>query len=131
MAKAHQDEIEKELKALTRQLTDTAQILSDLQKQKSDIERKKKQLESQLSQLRKPDKLQISEHAILRYAERHYDLPVEKIRKEIFELMDGAQDLQLLKFRGFVVKGNTVVTYTPTTEDSARKAEQVVRQPTG
>ena len=125
MAKVNQDEIEKELKALNRQLTDTSQILSDLQKQKSEIEKKKRQLESQLSQLRKPAALQVSDHAVLRYAERHYDLPVEKIREEIFKKMDGAQDLNLLKFRGFIVKGNTVVTYTPTTEDFARQAEKL------
>ena len=113
------DEIEKELRSLRREYEDTGQIVKDLQDKRQDTHDKIRALEREQSKLCEADSLQISDHAILRYAERHYGLDVEDLKKEMRTKLKGASELKTLRFEGFVVKGNSVVTYVPTTEDRA------------
>jgi regulator of replication initiation timing len=103
-------EIEQKIRQLEREQTDSDQIMQSMQERARVIQKELRRLRSHLSHL-KPNKLVVSEHAVLRYAERFHAIPVEDIRKEIEEKLKGAKDLQELHFQGFVVKNNTVITY--------------------
>lgn len=111
-------EVEKELKPLKRELTETDQIMRDMQTRRNVVAKKVQQLENQLKQLMKPKDLVVSDHALLRYMERRQGIAVEEVRQEIREALIGATDLGSLKFKGFVVQGHTVVTYVEPTQSS-------------
>ena len=79
-------------------------------------------LQNQLASLQTvPKTLVVSDHVVLRYAERHYNIPVEKIRQEIADKLKGAEKLGSLKANGFIVRGHTVVTYVPTQQDAENR----------
>lgn len=105
-------EKEKELKALEREEIDTKDIVSGLQKRLSTIARKTNEIKNALRDM-KPKDLQVSDHVVLRFLERNHGIDVEGVRKEIREKLSGAENLGNLKVAGFIVKGNTVVTYVP------------------
>lgn len=111
------ENIEKELRALRREDLDLQPVMSDLEKRKAFLTRRIKELESQEAQLKAPKDLFITDHAVLRYAQRHYGLDVHAIREEIKKYMAGAGDFGTLKLWGFVIRNNTVVTYTPNIDD--------------
>jgi len=107
-------EKEKELKALEREEKDTKDIVSGLQQRLSTIARKINDLRNALRDM-KPKNLQVSDHVVLRYLERNHGINVDGVRKEIKEMLEGAEHFGDLKVGGFIVKGNTVVTYVPPT----------------
>jgi predicted nucleic acid-binding Zn-ribbon protein len=59
-----------------------------------------------------PATLAISEHVVLRYAERHYGVDAEKIRAEILAKVGPlVSKIGNAEAGGFVIKNNVVVTY--------------------
>lgn len=113
-AEQEQRRIEKEtrLKALSRELADTDQILTDLRARRDTVSHSIRCLTHEIEQLRvRPGSLKVSDHAILRYAERHYSFPFEKVKSEIATILNGVESLGDVRFSGFIVKGSTVTTY--------------------
>jgi septal ring factor EnvC (AmiA/AmiB activator) len=104
------DEVEKNLKALRRELTDNEQITAEMSQRRNTLKQKIQKLENQLEQL-KPKKIRISDHALLRYMERHQGIAVEEVRQHMLNELKGAEEIGLHKYAGFVLQGGTVVTY--------------------
>lgn len=105
-------EVEKQIKALENELRDSDQIVKDMQARRGDILKKLSSLKNTLFNL-KPKNLVVSDHVVLRYLERHYDIPIEAVKKEINDKMASAKNMGDLRFDGFIVKGNVVVSYVP------------------
>lgn len=105
-------EAEKSLKRMRTEYADTGQIMNDLGQKRIQLEKNIKSVENQLASLRPPN-LTVSDHAVLRYAQRRYDFPFDKVKSEIEAMLKGANDLGTLKVQGFVVKNNVVTTYLP------------------
>src|SRR5271167_3613278 len=99
------DEVEKNLKALRRELADTDQILADMKQRRNTVNQKVQKLENQLEQL-KAKPLRVSDHALLRYMERHHGIDVEEVRRHILEELRGAEEIGLHKYAGFVLQGH-------------------------
>jgi hypothetical protein len=118
---AKSDEVEKRIQLLERELTDSAQIVQDMVARQKKVSSELKNLRNQLSQIKKPKRITVTDHVILHYAERHYKLPIDQIRQEIMEKLNGAETLKDIKYCGFIVKDNAVVTYVPTVEDKANQ----------
>lgn len=117
----YQQKLEAELKQLERQLADTTQIMNDLHEQNRVLQRKVNAARSRLESFKfNPKALVISDHVILRYAERNHGFGFEEVRQEIYELMKGAESIGSLKFRGFIVRGHTVVTYIHPDEEKGQ-----------
>lgn len=104
-------ELEKNIKHLERKIQDADQIMKDLAKQIKTDSMKLADLKNTLNQLI-PGEVTISDHAVLRYLERHVKINVEAYRDEIKNIV-GSSNISELKFRGFTLKNNTVVTYIP------------------
>jgi len=121
------EETEQQIKRLEREINDSAQIMADMTVRQSQAKKELQGLKNTLSQL-KPKKLVVSDHAILRYAERHHGIDVDGIRREISEKLSGVETIGDLNFKGFIVKGNTVTTYIPTQEDADVQRKQNVVQ---
>lgn len=109
------EEAEKELKALRRELADTDPVLQQMNQRRNWVTQKIKKLENQLEQL-KPKELKVSDHALLRYMERHQGIAVEEVRQHIQNELKGALEIGLHKYAGFVLQGHTVVTYVEPTK---------------
>ena len=109
-------ETQKKIATLERELIDTSQIVDDLIKRKRLVEKELQVLKNTLSNL-VPKNLIVSDHSVLRYAERHYSFPFDRIKAEIEEKLKGCTSLQNLQYNGFIVRGNTVVTYVPQSSD--------------
>lgn len=105
------EEVEKQLKPLRRELADNDQIVREMQTRRAVLAKKIRKLEEQLKQLQKPKDLVVSDHALLRYMERHQGIAIEEVRAEIQKALNGVQEIGSVKFGGFVVQGHTVVTY--------------------
>ena len=103
--------VEDRIREISRELQDTAQIAKDLEAQRKQKAGELKNLQNTLAQLKAPRELEVTDHAVLRYAERHYGLNVEQLRAEIAAIMESTHDIGSLQFEGFIVKNNTVVTY--------------------
>lgn len=121
MNKDKKTETEKKIKELERELKDSTQILNDMQVRKVQAEKELRNLKNYLNNLT-PKVLEVSDHAVLRYAERHYSFPFEKIKKEVQEILKGAGTMHNLRYSGFVIKGNTVITYLPQASDGQTSA---------
>jgi septal ring factor EnvC (AmiA/AmiB activator) len=112
----------KELHKLRKEEASISEVIRDTQKHQSKLQKEIAVLQNQLTSLQATEKnLIVSDHAVLRYAERHYNIPVEKIRQEMADKLKGAEKLGNVKVQGFVVRGHTVVTYVPTTQDLKNK----------
>lgn len=107
-----QVELEKRLKELEREYHDTGEVVAQMNTRRKQVESEIRQLRNQISQL-KPKELGVTDHALLRYMERHLGIDVEGIRKEILEKVAQLPDLGSMKIAGFVVKEKSVVTYVP------------------
>lgn len=105
------EEILKELKSLEGELSTNEQIVNDMQNRKSTLKNKINKLKNSLEHVKPPPSIHISDHALLRYMERHQNIDVEGVRQHIRELLAGSESVVSFKFLGFVVKGNTVITY--------------------
>jgi hypothetical protein len=108
--KARMEEITRQIGALERELKDSDQITRDMLERRQTILRELASLRNAL-QTFIPKELTVSDHAVLRYAERHYKFPIDKIRGEIHARLKTAKNVGEITFMGFVIKGNTVVTY--------------------
>jgi len=103
----------KKLKNLEQELKQNDQICRDLQvrnrKVSSDIRNLSNIIAQNESTLKK--EWQITDHAVLRYIERKYQLPIEDVKKEISEMIKNYGLGDTDNFMGFVLRGNTVITY--------------------
>lgn len=109
-------EIEKRIKELEREVANADQIMTDLgmQRKKADIELK--QARNHLDQIT-PKEIGISDHALLRYLERHLNINVEAARFDMMEKVKCLKDFgSTVTVGSFVVKNNVVVTYLPEKE---------------
>ncbi len=116
-------ELERQHKGLTRELTDNKQIVDDMVKRQRALTGELSNIENQIRQLRNsmPENIEVTNHAILRFAQRRYGLDVEGMKREITDLVKGAElGLNEIRFNGFVIKNNAVITYLPTAVDLAR-----------
>lgn len=115
------EELERESRALRKELGDNQDIATQMTKRRQTIEQRLVIINNQLKQLR-PKALQkpnITDHAILRYAERHYGLQLDTLRQEIAAAIgDVDPSLGEVRFKGFVLKGSSVITYVPTGADA-------------
>ncbi len=105
-------ELEKELKQAQTELTGLTDTLEGLTARKQVVGQRVRAIQNQLEQM-KPRDLQISDHVVLRYMEREHGIDVEGVREMLKEMLKGAANLGDLKVQGFVIRGNTVVTYVP------------------
>lgn len=107
-------DLNKRIEELERERKDSAQIIADMSARQTAIAKELKTLRASLKQADSTG-LRVSDHAVMRYAERHYNINFEAIRAEIeakFKAMpEGTTNIHIL---GWVVKDNTVVTYHPT-----------------
>jgi septal ring factor EnvC (AmiA/AmiB activator) len=108
-------ELEKKISALEREIRESEQITTDMAAKISATKTQLKQLLHQLSQLQ-PREIAVTDHALVRYAERYHGLPMEQIREELRQKLSGA--IGNIRVDGFVIKNNAVVTYL--TPSSAR-----------
>lgn len=105
-------ELEKQLKQLEREHKDTEQIMSDMGVRRKKVEIEIKQIRNQLSSMT-PKEVGITDHALLRYLERHCGINVEAARFDMMEKVKACKDMGAITVLGFVVKNNSVVTYLP------------------
>lgn len=110
-------ETNKRLAEVRRQLADTKPLIQQMLENIKKLEREEANLENTLNNLI-PKEMTVTDHATIRYAERHYGLDVAAVKKEVL-----AQVLELSKTLGcnfttdkFVVRNNAVVTYLPEKE---------------
>jgi len=108
----HRD-LEAELKKLRRKKQDLDPMVIDLKHQLRVTDERIIEVERRLANM-KPANLTVSEHCILRYAERHYKVPVDQIAKEILDKVRAVSELGDVQALGFVIRNNVVVTYKPT-----------------
>lgn len=107
--------LEKELKILEREMADSDQIVADMQARRRTLEKKVSSLRNTIATT-KPKNIVVTDHAVLRYLEREHGIGVEEVREEIMERLRGAENIGILQFQGFVIRGNHVVTYVPPNE---------------
>jgi hemerythrin-like domain-containing protein len=106
--KAHEDR----LYQLMRELKENREIVREMVQRDRWLEREIKAVKSHIANL-VPRAIEVTDHAVLRYAERRAGLNLNQIREEIARLVAGCEDMGEVKINGFVVKNNTVVTYIP------------------
>jgi septal ring factor EnvC (AmiA/AmiB activator) len=109
-------ELERKLRELEREHKDTEQIMSDMGVRRKKVEIEIKQLRNQLTSLQ-PKEIGVSDHALLRYLERHCGINVEAARFDMLEKVKCLKDFGTVTAAGFVIKNGTVVTYLPEKQD--------------
>jgi hypothetical protein len=110
-------EMQKELRSYERELLDNEEVIRQMQGRQTALRKWVHSLKSRIEQFLVPSKtLGISDHALIRYLERRHGIDMEEVKEEMRKEMDGAQNLGGIKYKGFVVQGNTVVTYYPPNE---------------
>lgn len=114
--------------SLKTEIKDIEQILASLREERRELgkktvaldkailstkEKRRELLEKQEQEKQTPElkSLHITDHALLRLAERKYLINIEELRQEILDTLKGAEALKNLKAMGFVVKDNRVVTF--------------------
>jgi len=99
------------------ELRQNEEIRKDLETRNKELLSKIKQLTNSIIQLEKESKgLVITDHAILRYMERKFKMPIEDVKKEILLIINscGREKLGIgdsSNCLGFVIRGNSVITY--------------------
>lgn len=112
-------DLERRIREAEIEERDSNQIAQDLNKQIQQLNKKSSDARNTLRQLRKelsnliPQEVEVSDHAVLRYLERHYGVDIEGARREIKQRFSGAENLGELQVQGFIVKNNVVTTYLP------------------
>lgn len=103
---------EKELASIQRELRENNEIVQGLAARKKILLSQESQLKNTLKQLI-PTSFTVSDHAVLRYIDRHCGFDVEKLRQEICSLVISFADLGEMERNGFRIKDQTVVTFIP------------------
>lgn len=102
----------KKLKNLETEYTQNSQINKDLADRNRTLNDEIRKLKTQISQMeRQTEGWHITDHALLRYIERKYKLPVDKIRQEILTTLKDYNWGDTDNCMGFVVRGNSIITY--------------------
>lgn len=115
-------ELEKKLRGLNREHTDNKAMVEQMVARQRTVYADIVQVDNQIRLLKTqmPESMVVSNHALLRYAERRYSLPLDNLEKEILSMVRGAEmGADEVHYKGFVIKNNTVITYIPTAEDIA------------
>lgn len=106
-------ELEREISQLKRELIDTDQVVSQMIDRRKEAKLRLDNLEAEAKKL-KPRVLEVTDHAVMRYAERHHGFDFNKVRNEMSERLTALGDFVTDgKVAGFVIKGNRVITYIP------------------
>ena len=104
--------IQKKLKTLEQEYTQNDQIHRDLYARNRVVGEEIKSLKYQLARMAKlSEGWHITDHALLRYIERKYNLPVSEVKKEILGVLKNYNLGDSDNCMGFVVRGNAVITY--------------------
>jgi ATP-dependent Clp protease ATP-binding subunit ClpA len=103
-------EVQKQIAALRRELKENQEISDGLAARRRAIDADLKQLENTAAQLA-PVELTVTDHAVVRYLERHCGFDVRRLRQEIADLLQGFADANDAEVCGFKIKGKTVVTF--------------------
>lgn len=110
-------EYKKVLHSCEVEVKQNEQIRKDLETRNRELLNKIKQIANSISQLEKENKdLVITDHAILRYMERKFKMPIEDVKKEILVIINSCDRAKLgigdsSNCLGFVIRGNSVITY--------------------
>ena len=108
-------ELKKKLKSIEQEYKQNDQIWKDLEDRNKKLNIEIRTLSNTVYQLEttiEKEDLVVTDHAVLRYIERKYKLPIEDTRKEILDLLKSYDVLgKTEKFKGFVIRGNSVITY--------------------
>jgi hypothetical protein len=116
-------DLEKRLKTLMSEFTSSKQLVDDMFKRQREVDGMIKNIEGEIYKLKMsmPENLTVTNHAMLRYAERRYGFQAAKVEQEIKDMCKGAElGLDEVHFNGFVIKNNAVITYLPSAVDLAR-----------
>ncbi len=109
---ARKQEAERKLKALNREIEDSEGIERELVSRIGALKKEREQVKNKLATL-SPDQVKVSDHAVLRFIERHYGLDFEAERKKIQTAASAMKLGPNFRGAGVVVCNNTVVTYLP------------------
>lgn len=110
-------EYRKLLRSYETELKQNEGIRRDLEQRNKELVGKIKHLSNTISQLEQENKeLVITDHAILRYIERKFKMPIEDVKKEILTIISSCDVAKLgigdsNNCLGFVIRGNSVITY--------------------
>jgi len=110
-------EYKKVLRSCETELRQNETIRKDLEVRNKELLTKIKQLSNSVSQLERDSKdLVVTDHAILRYMERKFKMPVEDVKKEILGIVNSCDRAKLgigdsSNCLGFVIRGNAIITY--------------------
>lgn len=97
------------LKQLKAELESSIQIVRDMQRRQAQLKGDILNIENTLSQLI-PQEIQISDHAIVRFLERHCNVDIDAVKEEIKTFVGNENYGQSL-INGFVIKNGNVVTF--------------------
>lgn len=104
----------KKLKSFEQEFKQNEQIWKDLEERNRKIRSEIKQLNNTINLLESniQQNLHVTDHAVLRYIERKYKLPIENIKNEILDQLKLHNVLgETENFMGFVIRNNSVITY--------------------
>jgi len=102
----------KRLKTLEKEYGQNAQIGQDIYTRNKVLLEEIKTAKGQIARMEKMTAgWHITDHALLRYIERKYKLPIDAVKKEILEIVKDYNLGDSDNCMGFVVKGNAIVTY--------------------
>jgi rRNA-processing protein FCF1 len=107
------DALKKDLKRVENELRDNRQITDEMLKRQRILNSESYTIKNSISQLEQQQKdIVVSDHAVLRYLQRKRGIPVEETRSEIASMFKNLDPtLGELTVSGFVIKGNSVITY--------------------
>lgn len=104
-------DLEKELSGLENRLRETNEVVTAMLAEKRKFELKVLALKNTISNIRNRTVMRVSDHALLRYAERKYGWDVEALRAEIMTTLSNLPPVGSADMFGFVIKDGTVITY--------------------
>lgn len=116
-------ELEKELSGLERRISDSIETVRAMQEQSKKDSIRVAAIKNQLKSI-VPKELVVSDHAVLRYLERKFNISISDIKKEILSQCSGLEQLGSVKAQGFVIRDNVVVTYSPANFDYEKASQE-------
>ena len=102
--------LEKEIRNLETEFKENEEICQQMAARRKVIDSTLRDRRAQLSHLT-PKQFIVTDHALLRYLERHYNIDMDAHRREILAQVDSFKELGTVKAKGFVIKNNAVITY--------------------
>lgn len=127
MPKASREELEAELNLVLRQIEEKTRTIDVLNKELDAMAGTRNDLANRLSHMiikGQSNSLGITDHAVLRYAQRKHGLDVMALKIEILGILKDLPPLSTGKFNGFVVEEGVVVTFVSKRDPESNKASK-------